>query len=162
MRLEEMSHVRAELATGARWMLGVSLAVLLAGCSSSGHIDGPVLTSKRPPLLGGAGGMDAIVSGTVVFDDLSGCLLLESGDTRHPVVWPAGASWEPDPPSVRLKGQVIEPGMSVSGGGGYIHRDHVELSAGHPEVADAADACAGPTGDIAFFNIGSEVTVTTD
>ena len=153
--------MRPGLVASSRLMLGVSLAVILAGCSTSGRVDGPVLTSKRPPLFGGADGMDAIVSGTVVLDDESGCLLLQQGDFAYPVVWPAGASWEPDPPSIKLQGQLIEPGMSVSGGGGYIRRDHVESSAG-PDVADAANACVGPTGEIAFFNIGSEVTVTTD
>jgi hypothetical protein len=103
--------------------------------------------------------MDADVWGTLVLDGETGCLLLQQEGIGYPVVWPAGASWEPVPPSVKLQGQVIEPGMSVSGGGGYIQRDHVERSAG-AEVADAASACAGPTGEIALFNIGSEVTAT--
>lgn len=56
-------------------------------------------------------------------------------------------------------GQVVERGMTVYGGGGYLDRGGIERMAG-TEVADAADACAGPTGEIAIFNIGSEVTMT--
>jgi hypothetical protein len=117
---------------------------------------GPVLTSPRPALFG-AGGMAAILEGTLAFD--GDCLRLIRGDIEYPVVWPAGASWEPDPPSVVLLGQSIEPGATVSGEGGYLSRDHVEQRAGS-QVADAAARCAGSTGEIAFFNIGSEIEVT--
>jgi len=106
-------------ASGAalRLLLVATLVTTLVACSGSGRVDGPVLSSPRPPLFGG-GGMDADIRGTVVFDEGSGCLLLEleNGD-RLPVVWPAGASWRADPPAVALQGQLIEPGMSVDGGG---------------------------------------------
>ena len=49
----------------------------------------------------------------------------------------------------------------VSGGGGYLQRDQIEGRAGS-QVADAAAWCVGPTGEIAFFKVGSEVSVTTD
>jgi hypothetical protein len=63
---------------------------------------------------------------------------------------------------VRLEdGQVVEPGMTVYGGGGYLDRVGIERMAG-AEVADAVEACAGPTCEIAIFNIGSEVTTTSD
>jgi hypothetical protein len=58
-----------------------------------------------------------------------------------------------------LEGQTFEPGATVSGEGGYLYRDHVEQLAGS-QVAHAAERCAGPTGEIAFFNVGSEVDVT--
>lgn len=134
------------------------MALAISGCSSEGSVDGPVLTSPRKPLFGG-GGMDAIVEGTLAFD--GDCLHLIQGDLEYPVVWPSGASWEPDPPSVVLDGQIIQPGMTVSGGGGWLNRDHVEQQAGS-QVADAAERCAGPTGEIAFFNIGSEVDDTSN
>lgn len=147
-----------------RWLLIATLVISLASfvsCSGTGRVDGPVLTSPRQPLIGG-GGMDAGVGGTVVFDESTGCLYLGAGNLRSPVVWPQGASWQPDPPAVKLQGQVIEPGMAVSGGGGYIGHERVENLAG-AAVADAALACVtGPYDDIAFFNRGSEVRVATD
>ena len=105
--------------------------------------------------------MAAIVKGTVVFDKNTGCLFLELENIRYPVVWPAGASWQADPPAVKLQGQLIKPGMSVQGGGGYFKYEGVKALAG-TVVADAAQACAGPTGEVAFFNIGSDVRVVTE
>ena len=137
-----------------------TLVTSLASCSGSGRVDGPVLTSPPPPLIGG-GGLDAEVRGAVKFDENTGCLFLELEDIRYPVVWPAGASWRADSPAVELQGQLIEPGMSVNGGGGYLKYEQVEESAG-TVVADAAQACAGPTGEIAFFNIGGDVSVVSD
>lgn len=101
--------------------------------------------------------MDAILEGTLVFE--GDCLRLSQGDAEYPVVWPAGASWEPDPPSIVSNGQTTKLGATVSGEGGYLSRDNVEERAGS-QVADAAARCAGPTGEIAFFNVGSEVEVT--
>lgn len=143
--------------------MALVLAALSAGlvsCSGNGAVDGPVLTSPRPPLFGGSG-MDAGVGGTVVFDESAGCLFLGFASARIPVVWPHGASWQADPPAVELKGQLIEPGMTVRGAGGYLKYALVEDSAGKT-VADAAQACVGPTGEIAFFNIGSDVNVSPD
>ena len=136
----------------------VAMTLVISGCSSEGSVDGPVLTSPRPPLFGG-GGMDAIVAGSLAFD--GDCLHLIEREVEYPVVWPRGASWETDPPSVMLDGQSIEPGMSVTGGGGYLDRDHVEQMAGS-QVADAAERCTGSTGEIAFFNVGSGIVVTSN
>ena len=109
--------------------------------------------------------MDGIVRGIVVFDESAGCLYLgSSSENRKAVVWPAGASWQADPPAVKLQGQLIEPGMSVEGGGGYVPYESIKAVAG-TAVADAAHVCAdradqpGLTADVAFFNVGSEVEV---
>ena len=109
--------------------------------------------------------MEALVFGTVVFDDNTGCLYLERNSKfRYPVVWPARASWRTDPPAVKLRGHLIEPGMDVEGAGGYVSHEFVKRLAG-VAVADAAQACAehaDPTDlkiGIALFNIGSEVDV---
>jgi hypothetical protein len=134
----------------------VAMALIITGCSSSGAVDGPVLTSPRPSLFG-VDGMAAVLTGTLAID--GDCLQLIDGDIEYPVVWPSGASWESQPPSVVLDGQTIEAGTTVSGEGGYLYRDHVEQLAGS-QVAHAAERCAGPTGEIAFFNIGSDVDVT--
>ncbi|MCI0872176.1 MAG: hypothetical protein J4O07_10210 [Chloroflexi bacterium] len=146
-----------------RWLLIASLVTVLASCSGNGEIDGPVLTSPRFLLFGG-GGTDADVGGILVFDENTRCLFLEHEEienVRYPVIWPAGASWRADPPAVKLQGQLIEPGMIVLGGGGYHQHELIKEFAG-TTVADAARACAGPTGEIAFFNIGSNVKVVAD
>lgn len=124
-----------------------------------GRVDGPVLVS---PLLDSDvfEGMAAEVKGTVLFDDATGCLLLELEDVRYPLVWPGGTSWRTNPPGVVLdSGEIVEPGMTVYGAGGYLQREGIEHMAG-PAVADAAARCAGQTGEIAIFNIGSAVTIT--
>ena len=80
------------------------LVTSLMSCAGSGRVDRPVLTSPRPPLIGG-GGLEAEVKGAVVFDENTGCLFLEGPEnTRYPVVWPAGASWHADRPAVQLQG----------------------------------------------------------
>ena len=73
-------------------------------------------------------------------------------------MWPASTSWRPDPPAVVLAdGQIVEPGMSVLGAGGYMSSvTHMTGQA----VNDAATRCTGPTGEIAVFNLGTEVTIT--
>lgn len=142
-----------------RWISSVAmLAVIVTGCASTGADDGPVLTS-RSELFGPSGGMTAEVTGVLVYDESSNCLLMELEDVRYPLIWPAGTRWQEDPPAVVLdSGQKAEPGMTVYGGGGYLQPEDIEEWTG-PAVAAAADRCTGPTGEIAFFNIESEVEV---
>ena len=147
-------------ATGADILNSVKtdVQVHLIAPSRGNKVDGPVLTSPEPN--GFFGVMDAIVRGTVVFDEKTGCLYLGSSNSKdlHPVVWPAGASWQADPPAVKLQGPLIEPGMSVEGGGGYVSYGSIRNVAG-VAVADAAQICADhvDTESIAFFNVGSGV-----
>ncbi|MDJ0498247.1 MAG: hypothetical protein QNJ89_10475, partial [Acidimicrobiia bacterium] len=125
-----------------------------------GTIDGLVLTS--PPLVGEPSGMSAEVTGALRLDEAANCVLMELEGVRYPVVWPAGTRWQEDPPAVILKdGETIEIGMAVYGGGGYLNRQQTAQLAG-PAVAEAAARCAGPTGEIAFFNIGTAVDVIAD
>jgi len=142
-----------------RWIPAIgALAVVAAGCSSTGTVDGPVLTS-RSELLGPSGGMTAEITGVLVYDKSSDCLLVESEEVQYPPVWPAGTRWQDDPPAVVLdSGETVEPGMTVRGGGGYLQREDIEEWTG-PAVAAEADRCTGPSGEIAFFNIESEVEV---
>ena len=97
-----------------------------------------------------------------MFDESTGCLYLDSNsEFRYPVVWPAGASWQADPPAVKIHGQLIEPGMSVEGAGRYLRYGSIKMVAGEA-VADAAYECADrsdPLKKIAFFNKGSRVDV---
>ena len=134
----------------------VLVVALLPACGGAdvGAVDGPVLTSSP----GLQGGMDAQVYG--VLDLRDGCLLLASEDfpEAYPVIWPAGTTWQENPPAVVLEGgRAVELGTSVAGGGGYLQRDHLEQLVGS-EVADAAAACAGSTGEIALLN-NSEIQV---
>lgn len=158
MRLRSMPTLEA-LGRCKRWLPVAALAACLMSCAYSGGVDGPVLSSPLPD--GRSGGMDAVVGGMVVFDESAGCLYLElSSEYRHPVVWPVGASWQADPPAVKIHGLLVEPGMFVEGGGGYISYGFVRNVAGD-EVADAAQACVNhvDADGIAFFNVGSRVDV---
>ena len=135
--------------------------MVIAGCSSTGAIDGPVLTSPAQ-LFGPSGGMAAEVTGVLIFDESTNCLLMELEGVKYPLVWPAGTRWQEDPPAVVLEhGEMVHLGMTVYGGGGYLYRDHVEGLSGSA-VAEAAERCVGPTGEIAFFNIESGVGVITE
>lgn len=105
--------------------------------------------------------MEAEVRGTVEIRD--DCLMLVREDVpdapAYPVIWPAGTTWQDDPPAVVLEGgRVVEPGTSVVGAGGYLQRDDIERFVGSA-VADAAAGCVDETGEIALFNIGSDVQV---
>ncbi len=134
----------------------LAFATVVAACSITGSLDGPVLTS---PDRVGAGGMAAEVKGVVLYDESTDCLLMELEGVRYPLVWPAGTRWQEDPPAVLLaSGETVLPGMEIYGGGGYLYRDQVAESAG-TAVAEAAAGCAGPTGEIAFFNVGSVVEI---
>lgn len=139
-----------------RKLVTVALLLALAGCSSQGRVDGPVLTSPRPGLTD-RGGFDAIVAGIVVYEADSNCLYLELDGVRNPVIWPAGTRWLEDPPAVVLTGGVrAEPGTAVQGGGGYLSVDHIRESVGDA-VAVEVQRCADPAASVAFFNTGSRV-----
>lgn len=122
--------------------------------SEVGSIDGPVLTS-RPPPQNGFDGMAAIVDGRLRM--VEGCLLLERGESSYPVVWPFGTTWLGERSAVVLPdGAVAEPGALVSGGGGFLQDvSHLAGSA----VNEVAMTCADSTGQIAIFNVGSDVEI---
>ena len=124
--------------------------VVLVACStrgssrSDGTLEGPVLVS--PPSKNSEG-MAARVTGEVILDATKGCLLLSNENIEYPVVWPHGTRWQAEPRAVVLgSGEMVPIGTRVQGGGGYLHHDAIARMAG-PEVADAASACAGPTGE---------------
>ena len=127
------------------------VVVLCASCSGvSGSVDGPLLVSS-----GSASGaqMAAIVRGEVSLED--GCLRLGG----MPVIWPEGTSWDPSDKAVRLpEGDVAPLGSRVTGGGGYSSSLDGIVDQYGQEVADAAERCLGDTGEVALFNLGSDVT----
>lgn len=130
-----------------------------AVAQSPGHVDGPLLVShgtSRDGLMAGIAGVPVL---------RHGCLYLASRWTRDlhyrlPVVWPEGTVWHEDTQTIELpQGDLI--GLNddrVAGGGGYFQVSAVRSGAGD-EVADAASACVGRTGEVAFFNRGFDVIV---
>ena len=120
--------------------------------SSSGGVDGPVLTSPPPELTSTRTSYAALVVGRVTYDSEKNCLYLTEGEVRWAVVWPGGTEWRSDPPGVQLpNGEVADPGMSVRGGGGWFDLDFVRGIAG-PYVAEAAAACGSPDAPVAVYN----------
>lgn len=136
---------------GLRWLRPATLP------GGDAHVDGPLLVSAAPGV--NRGGMDAQVVGQVSYRD--GCLRLDD----KPVVWPHGTEWDDATQEVVLPGgERAGDGDAVSGGGGYIAKRFFRVGRdpygvygdeGFQLVSD----CAGPTGEVAFFNLGSEVTL---
>ena len=155
---EERVEIRLGEPLGNREVVDKHTGRLVSVTPGPGY--GPVLTS--PPPHEDSYRIDSPLRGTLVFDESTGCLYLESNsEYRYPVVWPAGASWQADPPAVEIHGQLIEPGMSVEGAGRYLRYDSIKIVAGDA-VANAAYECADrsdPHKNIAFFNKGSRVDV---
>lgn len=89
-------------------------------------------------------GMDAQVGGTLAAAD--GCVLLDHGSSRTPVVWPSGTSVAgTDPLVIELpSGEELELGDQVSGGGGYLSAESLSI--------DVPDACLNEHGEVAVFN----------
>ena len=153
----------------ARWVVGwiVVVLVVVGGAVwivrpstlpyGAAHVDGPLLVSAKPGMS--RGGMDAIVTGEVTYDD--GCLRLDS----HPVVWPHGTSWDGESSEVVLpNGERAGVGAQVTGGGGHV--DAQTFTEGERPYGDYGDEgeriladCADPSGQVAFFNEGSEVSL---
>lgn len=123
-----------------------------------------------PPPSGGGDQLAAIVGGVIVLD--RGCLLLDQyahfadladppdpAAVRYPVIWPAGTTWDDATQTVVLPDGVRAAiGESVGGGGGYLYEDAIAVVT-DPNTAARAAACAGPTGEIAWFNPGGEVVL---
>ena len=130
---------------------------LVAACADdgSGDVDsrsngsGPVVAH---PDKGDGSGTDALIEGPLTLS--SGCLLVG----EFPVVWPYGTTWDAEAQAVRLSdGQVVALGDQVSGGGGYPY-----LSGLGTEFAEPlADCPTNKYGEVAMFNAGEQITVTT-
>lgn len=103
----------------------------------------PRVWAQRPAPTS-EGGMAALVSGVLAYDEAQDCLVLELEGIRYPVVWPAGTVGTSDGPGVVLRdGSTVRVGDEVSGGGGYV------------DIArqfQIPDGCVPSTGDVAVFN----------
>jgi hypothetical protein len=97
---------------------------------------------------------NAIVQGTVGFDETSNCFFLEGGELRYPVVWPARTTISDDGSGIELgDGRTVRLGDHVSGGGGYQQFE------GEP-VHDIPSDCLPATGAVAVFNPEAELDIT--
>ena len=131
----------------------VAMFLLLSGCS--GGVDGPVIEGNWR-----GGGETAEVLGSVVIE--GDCIFLRQPeiDTRYPVVWPHGTSWNPSESAIKLPdGTLVYEGDQVYGGGGYHH----EASLAEFTVAEGVDLALGCVdnqyGEVAVFNSGEEIDV---
>jgi hypothetical protein len=139
-----------------RHLLALALVtVLLAAGCSEGQItktEGDVRIWLHESGFA-SGGEDAEIIGTMAYDLPTRCMYLEVDGRFYPVVWPTGTRIESgDPITIKTKGQMIEEGDFVMGGGGY-HR---------PDMLDGLipDECHGTTSEVAVFNADSEIEVT--
>ena len=97
--------------TSSLFLAATAALLLVSGCS--GRVDGPVIEGNRS-----TGGTDAEVLGVVVIEQ--DCIFLGQADTRYPVVWPHGTSWDSAEAAIRLPdGTLVYEGDQVYGGGGY-------------------------------------------
>lgn len=140
--MRDRSHPWAAIGAALALMAG-----LLTGCGgvreqTVGDDDLRFFVHGRTVLP--SGGMDAQVAGALTSAD--GCVLLERGDTRFPVVWPSGTSVAgTDPLVIELpSGEELNLGDQVSGGGGYLSPDRASIS--------VPDACLNEYGEVAVFN----------
>lgn len=96
------------------------------------------------PTVGPEEGEDAEVSGVLAAAD--GCVLLEEGGSRFPVVWPSGTSVAgSDPLVIELpSGEQVHLGDRVSGGGGYSDPERLGI--------EVPAECLDEYGEVAVFN----------
>lgn len=128
------------------------LALLtITGCS--GEVHGPVIEGNRRN-----GSDDALIFGAVVIE--TDCLYLQptGTDTRYPVVWPHGTSWNHDETAIELSdGTLVYEGDEVRGGGGYHYLERLSeftVTAG----VELAVACAdNQYGEIVVFNSNDHI-----
>jgi Rieske Fe-S protein len=115
----------------------------------------------QPPAPTDVGGLAALVSGVLAYDEAQDCLLLELERIRYPVVWPAGTVGISEGPGVELRdGSTVHVGDEVSGGGGYLDGD--EVSGGGGYIADRfqiPDGCLPSSGEVAVFNANGALQV---
>lgn len=131
----------------------LALLAMLSNSGCSGAVHGPVIEGNRR-----YGGTDAEVSGVVVIE--SDCIYLHmpATDSRYPVVWPHGTSWNKQDSAIELPdGILVYEGDEVRGGGGYHSGQNLSEFTG-TEGLELAMACAdNQYGEIAVFNSSDHV-----
>jgi len=138
-----------------RFLLGVCLAGVLLVSACSGSVDGPVIEGNVT-----GGGDDALVFGIVTIE--GDCIYLHNPqiDSRYPVVWPHGTSWNPAESAIKLPdGTNVHDGYEVSGGGGY-HTQNLDTYTVPEGIALALNCVDNKYGEIAVFNSDSDIETT--
>jgi hypothetical protein len=138
---------------GLRFVVGaVAMLVVVSGCS--GSVDGPVIEGNRR-----TGGTDAEVLGVVVIE--GDCIYLRQAeiDTRYPVVWPHGTSWNRAESAIKLPdGTLVYDGDQVYGGG-YHHEGNLDQYTVAEGVELALRCVDNQYGEVAVFNSGGDIDV---
>jgi hypothetical protein len=134
----------------------VLIVLTLAACGSE---------SAPPPVDGGSAldlpiaessgdDRDADIGGVVVFEEATGCVVLERDDYVYPALWPEGTYAQRDPFVLTLPdGQVVHEGDTVAGGGGVpsdVTRERAEEMGIAPECIDAPGRT--PWNEVAVFD----------
>lgn len=133
----------------------VAVATLLVVSGCSGSVDGPVIEGSRR-----TGGTDAEVLGVVVIE--GDCIYLRQDeiDTRYPVVWPHGTSWNRAESAIKLPdGTLVYDGDQVYGGGGYHHEGNLDQYTVAAGVELALRCVDNQFGEVAVFNAGGDIDV---
>ena len=136
-------------------LLVVAAATLLVVSGCSGSVDGPVIEGNRR-----SGGTDAEVLGVVVIE--GDCIYLRQADvdTRYPVVWPHGTSWNRPESAIKLpNGTLVYDGDQVYGGGGYYHEGNLDEYAVAEGIELALRCVDNQYGEVAVFNSGGDIDV---
>ena len=137
-----------------RFVVGaVATLLVVSGCS--GSVDGPVIEGNRR-----SGGTEAEVLGVVVFE--GNCIYLHQAefDTRYPVVWPHGTSWNRAESAIKLPDRtLVYEGNHVYGGGGYHHEDNLAVYTIGEGVELALRCVDNQYGEVTVFNSGGDIDV---
>lgn len=138
-----------------RRLVVIAATVLVISSCGGQHTveaDGVTIHVQRSNFLVGSG-TDAEVFGSLALQD--GCVVLEqeeAPDVSYPVVWPAGtAIASTEPIAIQLpSGDVADIGDTVTGAGGYLAADDVDVT--------LPDECftRSPDGEIAVFNASDD------
>lgn len=139
-------------------ILKQSAALVIAGsllASCSGGVDGPVVEGDWR-----SGGETAEVFGDVVFEDECLYLYQSEIDTRYPVIWPSGTTWDFDRSVIALPGgALVREGSYVHGGGGYHHLGRLGEYTTSEGVALVSSCVDNEFGEVAVFNSSGELEV---
>lgn len=117
------------------------------------EVDGPVVSHSNG-WFGGGDSMDAIVGGTLSYED--GCLLLDGSA----VLWPGGTSWDDGRQVLVLPDDTeVAPGDGIHGGGGMALEEPVDDSQLDSPAAKATAGCRAEGASLVVFNADSDLEV---
>jgi hypothetical protein len=146
-----------------RLALALALPALAAcgGDSGPAPVDGGTAISVPAQESDTGDGPDGLVGGVVEFEEDTGCVVLAVGETRYPVVWPAGTSGQRDSFQLVLEdGRVIREGDAVEGSGGFPSESEgadLEATGIPPECLEGPGRSRW--GEVAVLNSSSDLVV---